>query len=114
MLGGATDDAPSTLQLGGTALAVSRAAGGLRRLAPVWRRSGVAAGLGSLSTETRWSATARTLRHAVGMRRAPGAEEQLRLVFDGVAAIMVPEAPPPFEDFERRDDGSWVPEHREV
>jgi thymidylate synthase (FAD) len=75
----------------------------LRRLAPT-----------GLSTDIVWTANARTLRHVVEMRTAEGAEEELRLVFDKVARIMKDEAPALFQDFERQDDGSWVPEHRKV
>jgi len=75
----------------------------LRRLAPI-----------GLSTDIIWTANVRALRHVIEMRTAPAAEEELRLVFDKVAEIMTGEAPLLFQDFTRRDDGSWVPEHRKV
>ncbi len=75
----------------------------LRRLAPI-----------GLSTDIVWTANVRTLRHVVEMRTAPGAEEELRLVFDRVARIMCEEAPGLFQDFSRAGDGSWVPAHRKV
>jgi hypothetical protein len=75
----------------------------LRRLAPI-----------GLSTDIVWSANVRTLRHVIEMRTAPGAEEELRTVFDAVARVMVAEAPGLFQDFKREEDGSWVPEHRKV
>jgi len=75
----------------------------LRRLAPT-----------GLSTDIVWTANARTLRHVIEMRTAPGAEEELRLVFDEIARIMRAEAPNLFQDFRRCEDGSWVPEHRKV
>jgi thymidylate synthase (FAD) len=75
----------------------------LRRLAPI-----------GLSTDIVWTANARTLRHVIEMRTAEGAEEELRLVFDKIARIMQAEAPGIFQDFVRRDDGCWVPEHRKV
>ncbi len=75
----------------------------LRRLAPI-----------GLSTDIVWSANARTLRHVIEMRTAEGAEEELRLVFDEIARIMLAEAPNLFQDFVRQDDGSWVPENRKV
>ena len=75
----------------------------LRRLAPT-----------GLSTDIVWTANARTLRHVIEMRTAEGAEEELRLVFDKVARIMQAEAPGLFQDFSRREDGSWVPEYRKV
>jgi thymidylate synthase (FAD) len=75
----------------------------LRRLAPI-----------GLSTDIIWTANVRTLRHVIEMRTAPGAEEELRLVFDQVAQVMRQEAPDLFQDFRRQDDGSWVPEYRKV
>ena len=75
----------------------------LRRLAPI-----------GLSTDIFWTANVRTLRHVIEMRTAEGAEEELRLVFDRVAHLMCDEAPNLFQDFQRQDDGSWVPEHRKV
>jgi thymidylate synthase (FAD) len=75
----------------------------LRRLAPI-----------GLSTDILWTANARTLRHVIEMRTSDGAEEELRLVFDQIARIMLEEAPGLFQDFVRQDDGSWVPEYRKV
>ena len=75
----------------------------LRRLAPI-----------GLSTEIVWSANLRTLRHVIEMRTSPGAEEELRLVFDEVARMMQSEAPGLFQDFSRGDDGSWIPRHSKV
>jgi thymidylate synthase (FAD) len=75
----------------------------LRRLAPI-----------GLSTDIVWTANIRTLRHVIEMRTAPGAEEELRSVFDEVARIMCREAPDLFQDFTRSDDGAWTPEYRKV
>jgi thymidylate synthase (FAD) len=75
----------------------------LRRLAPI-----------GLSTDIIWTANLRTLRHVIEMRTAAGAEEELRLVFDRVARIMLEEAPDLFQDFERGADNSWVPQHHKV
>ena len=75
----------------------------LRRLAPI-----------GLSTDILWTANVRTLRHVIEMRTAAGAEEELRLVFDEVARTMCEEAPDLFQDFQRLEDGAWVPEHRKV
>jgi thymidylate synthase (FAD) len=75
----------------------------LRRLAPI-----------GLSTDIIWTANVRTLRHVIEMRTAPGAEEELRLVFDEVARLMQAEAPSLFQDFRRGDDGSWVAKYRKV
>lgn len=75
----------------------------LRRLAPI-----------GLSTDIVWTANLRTLRHVIEMRTAPGAEEELRLVFDRVAQKMREEAPSLFADFQRDAGGSWVPAYRKV
>jgi len=75
----------------------------LRRLAPT-----------GLSTDILWTANARTLRHVIEMRTAPGAEEEMRLVFDEIARVMIAEAPGLFQDFTRAEDGSWAPEHHKV
>jgi thymidylate synthase (FAD) len=75
----------------------------LRRLAPM-----------GLSTDIVWTANARTLRHVIEMRTGEGAEEELRLVFDTVGQVMQAEAPGLFQDFTRRENGAWVPEHRKV
>jgi thymidylate synthase (FAD) len=75
----------------------------MRRLAPI-----------GLSTDIIWTANVRTLRHVIEMRTAEGAEEELRLIFDQVAHAAQREAPGLFQDFTRRPDGSWVPEHRKV
>jgi thymidylate synthase (FAD) len=75
----------------------------LRRLAPI-----------GLSTDIVWTANARTLRHVIEMRTAPGAEEELRTVFDRIAQMMQVEAPGLFQDFAQDEEGSWVPEHHKV
>ena len=75
----------------------------LRQLAPL-----------GLSTSIVWTANIRTLRHVIAMRTAPGAEEELRLVFDLVARAMVAEAPLLFQDFARTADGAWVPANEKV
>lgn len=75
----------------------------MRRLAP----DGVATGIV-------WTANIRTLRHVITMRTALGAEEEIRLAFDAVAAKMRIEAPALFGDFERTSDGVWTPKHEKV
>jgi thymidylate synthase (FAD) len=75
----------------------------MRRLAPI-----------GLSTDIIWTANVRTLRHVVEMRTAEGAEEEMRLIFDQVARLTLAEAPGLLQDFTRRKDGAWVPEHRKV
>jgi thymidylate synthase (FAD) len=56
----------------------------------------------------------RAIRWVLQQRTEPGAEEEIRLVFDQVGHIMVNEAPALFTDFKRNDDGSWVPDYRKV
>src|SRR3954454_6295666 len=75
----------------------------LRRIAPI-----------GLSTDIVWTANVRTLRHVIEMRTAPGAEEELRLVFDQVARIMQAEAPGLFQDFAQNGDGAWTPRFSKV
>lgn len=74
----------------------------MRRLAP----DGVATGLV-------WTANIRTLRHTIENRTAPGAEEEIRLVFGKIAEIMRAECPALFSDFEVVD-GAWIPKYRKV
>lgn len=69
---------------------------------------------GGVATDLVWSANIRALRHVVETRTAPGAEEEIRLVFGKVAEIMVEEAPLLFGDFRRMEDGTWVPKWRKV
>lgn len=75
----------------------------LRRLAP----EGLATGLV-------WTANVRTLRHVLETRTAPGAEEEIRLVFGRVGELLVNEAPALFGDYTRLADGAWVPGWRKV
>lgn len=74
----------------------------MRRFAP----DGVATGL-------LWTANVRTLRHVIALRTAPGAEEEIRLVFQRVGELMAADAPALFGDFELVE-GSWVPGYEKV
>ncbi|MFG2631933.1 FAD-dependent thymidylate synthase [Streptomyces sp. NPDC048473] len=74
----------------------------MRRFAP----EGVATGMV-------WTANIRTLRHVIEQRTAPGAEEEIRLLFGKVGELMVREAPSLFGDY-RVEDGSWIPSWRKV
>jgi len=56
----------------------------------------------------------RSLRWIIQARTEAHAEEEIRLVFDQVAGIMVEECPALFGDFKRSDDGVWTPGHRKV
>ena len=74
----------------------------LRRLAPL-----------GLCTDIVWTANARTLRHVIEMRTAPGAEEELRLVFAQVAELMVARGARPLPGLRaprRRLVGAGVPQ----
>jgi thymidylate synthase (FAD) len=74
----------------------------MRRFAP----DGIATGLV-------WTANVRTLRHIIEARTAPGAEEEIRLVFGKIGEIMRQECPALFGDYEV-EDGAWVPKWRKV
>jgi thymidylate synthase (FAD) len=67
-----------------------------------------------VATAVLWTANVRALRHVIEVRTAPGAEEEMRLVFSRVAEIMVAEAPALFGDFTRQDGGAWTPEWSKV
>ncbi len=75
----------------------------LRRLAP-----------DGVSTVIFWTANIRTLRHTIYMRTDPGAEEEIRLVFDKIGRIMKQEAPLLFGDFEVAEDGHWQTDYKKV
>jgi len=75
----------------------------LRRLAPM-----------GLSTDILWTANLRALRHVITMRTAPEAEEEMRIVFDRVATVMVAECPVLFADFTRDPRGTWSPKFVKV
>jgi thymidylate synthase (FAD) len=74
----------------------------MRRFAP----DGVATGLV-------WSANVRTLRHTIEARTAPGAEEEIRLLFGLIGEAMRRECPALFGDYVV-EDGAWVPRWRKV
>jgi thymidylate synthase (FAD) len=76
---------------------------GLRRYAP----DGVATSIG-------WTVNIRALRHVIAARTDPGAENEIRRIFDQVAQIMVPELPGLLGDFVRSEDGIWSPEFPKV
>lgn len=69
----------------------------MRRLAPL-----------GLSTTIGWTANIRAIRHCLSMRTEPGAEEEIRSVFDQVGQIMLIECPNLFKDYVRDADGSWT------
>ncbi|MEU7837043.1 MULTISPECIES: FAD-dependent thymidylate synthase [unclassified Nonomuraea] len=66
-----------------------------------------------LATGLVWTANVRTLRHTIEARTAVGAEEEIRLLFQHIGALMVKEAPALFGDYVI-EDGAWVPGWRKV
>lgn len=66
------------------------------------------------ATELIWTCNVRELRHVIETRTAPGAEEEIRLVFGMVAKIMQKECPVLFADFRELSDGHWEPQWRKV
>jgi thymidylate synthase (FAD) len=67
-----------------------------------------------VATSIGWSANVRAIRHTLELRTAPGAEEEIRRVFDRVGQLMAEELPALFADFTRAEDGTWSTEHRKV
>lgn len=88
----------------GVDFAIKKAAtSSMRRYAP----DGVATCIG-------WTCNIRALRHTITMRTAPGAEDEIRRVFDEVAKIMKVELPNLLSDFTRDENGTWTPEFLKV
>lgn len=70
-----------------------------------------------IATTIVWSANHRTLRWVLEMRTAPGAEVEMRYVFDKVGDILVRDYPLLYQDFVKKphEDGvghQWIPEIR--
>lgn len=70
-----------------------------------------------IATTIVWSANHRTLRWVLEMRTAPGAEVEMRYVFDKVGDILVRDYPLIYQDFTKKPhaDGvghQWTPEIR--
>ena len=74
----------------------------MRRLAP-----------DGVSTVLFWTANIRTIRHVVHMRTDPGAEEEMRYIFNEVGNIMKNEVPFLFGDF-KVVDGHWTTDYPKV
>lgn len=66
-----------------------------------------------LATGIVYTANLRSLRHVIEMRTAPGAEEEIRLVFGQIAEIMKAEAPAVFADYSV-EEGTWIPGTRKA
>lgn len=75
----------------------------MRRLAPL-----------GLATNMIWTCNMRELRHVITLRTAPSAEEEICKVIGMLADIAIPRYPAIFQDFTKKDDGSWEPEHWKV
>lgn len=62
-----------------------------------------------VATSIGWSVNPRALRHIIEMRTAPGAEEEIRLVFGKIAEAMIKRYPNLFGDYtvERVDGYDW-------
>jgi thymidylate synthase (FAD) len=75
----------------------------LRRLVP-----------GGHATDLIWTCNVRALRHIIELRTAPGAEEEIRILFGEIAQIMKKKCPILFGDFEENEDGSWTPQYHKV
>lgn len=75
----------------------------IRRYAPEGRATGLV-----------WSANLRTLRLLIELRTAPGAEAEIRRLFDRIAQLVREEAPAVMADFERNEDGTWTPKHSRI
>jgi thymidylate synthase (FAD) len=69
---------------------------------------------GGHGTDMIWTCNVRALRHIIELRTAPGAEEEIRIVFGQIAKIMKETCPLLFGDFEESEDGSWVPQYHKV
>ena len=67
-----------------------------------------------LATDILWGANIRTLRNVIEQRTSKHAEEEIRLVFDDVARIMLRESPSLFADYTRSDDGEWTTPNRKI
>ena len=70
-----------------------------------------------IATTIVWSANHRTLRWVLEMRTAPGAEVEMRYVFDKVGDILVRDYPLIYQDFTKKPhaDGvghQWIPQIR--
>lgn len=67
-----------------------------------------------VATTIGWTVNIRAIRHVIAMRTDPGAEEEIRRVFDAVATVMQKELPALLGDFVRGEDGAWRPEFPKV
>jgi thymidylate synthase (FAD) len=75
----------------------------MRRLAPL-----------GLATNMIWTCNMRELRHVITLRTDSGAEEEIRKVIGMLANIAIPRYPAIFQDFTKKEDGSWEPENWKI
>lgn len=75
----------------------------MRRLAPL-----------GLATNMIWTCNMRELRHVITLRTDSSAEEEIRKVIGMLADIAIPRYPAIFQDFTKKEDGSWEPENWKV
>lgn len=75
----------------------------MRRFAP----DGVATGIVV-------SANIRAIRHMIEMRTDPGAEEEIRLIYNMIGNVMIEECPLLFGDYTVTEDGDWQTDFRKV
>lgn len=75
----------------------------MRRFAP----DGVATGIVV-------SANIRAIRHMIEMRTDPGAEEEIRLIYNMIGNTMIEECPLLFGDYTVTEDGDWQTDFRKV
>lgn len=61
-----------------------------------------------------WTGNIRAIRHVITMRADAAAEEEIYFVFSTILAMMAQNEPTLFGDFEKLDNGSWVPKYRKV
>jgi len=67
-----------------------------------------------VSTGGVWTINCRALRHIITMRGSIHAEEEIYHVFNQIAEIMIEDEPLLFGDFEKDEQGSWVPKYEKV
>ena len=67
-----------------------------------------------VATDGVWTFNARALRFIIKQRTDVHAEEEIREVFDQIAAIMKEKEPLLFQDFERSEVGEWKPKYHKI
>lgn len=67
-----------------------------------------------VATSIVWTANLRTLRHVLELRTQEVAEEEIRLVFQGVGKVAKAMFPNVFGDFEENDKGELVPKYSKI